>query len=125
MQGAPNIKPTKARVLVERLEGHGIERVTKGGIVLPATLEAKARTKRDVFRARILAVGPDAHDVRKAFDEGFDHVLVYAWSNGSGKGLYTGLPCGQNRLLIESEDVVVAVAGDAHVEARNSTAEVR
>lgn len=125
MQGAPNIKPTKDRILVERLEGHGIERVTSGGIVIPATVEAKARTKNDVFRARVLACGPDAHDIRRAVNDGFDHVLVYAWADNGKKGLYTGTPMGRNRLLIEPGDVVLAVAGDAQIEARNSTAEIR
>lgn len=125
MQGTPNIRPIGDNVLVERLEGHGIERVTKGGIVIPATCEAKAKTKNDVFRARVLAVGPDAKEVRDAVSEGFDHVLVYAWRGDSGQGLYTGTPLGRDRLFIKPDDIIVALAEEAHVEAKNSDAEKR
>lgn len=127
MQGTPNIRPIGDNILVERLEGHGIERVTAGGIVIPATLEAKAKTKNDAFRARILAIGdgPGALEVRKAFDEGFGHVLVHAWCEHGERGLYTGKPLDRNRLFIKPDDIIVALAEDAQVVAKNSDAERR
>jgi co-chaperonin GroES (HSP10) len=125
MQGAVNVRPIGNKILVERLEGHGIERVTDGGLVIPATCEAKARTKNDHFRARVLAVGPEAPQVAEAVKAGFDHVLVYAWCDHGQRGLYTGKPLDNRRLFIEPDDIVMAVTGDAKVEHRNTTAEVR
>lgn len=122
MQGVPNIRPIGDNILVERLEGHGIERVTAGGIVIPATLEARAKTKNDVFRARVLAVGPseDANAVREAVSDGYSDVLVYAWRENGQRGLYTGTPLGRDRLFVKPDDIIVAVAPDARVESRNS-----
>jgi co-chaperonin GroES (HSP10) len=122
MQGV-NVRPIGDNVLVERVTGHGVERTTAGGIVIPATSEAKATTKNDVFRARILAAGPDAKDVQRAVEDGFEHVLVYAWRDTStdmGKGLYTGVQTGKNRLFIKPDDIVMALTEDADVEASNS-----
>ena len=127
MVGAPNIRPVGSNILIERLEGHGIERVTAGGIVIPATNEARARTKNDSFRARVLAVGPaqEANPIRDAVAEGFDHVLVYTWADNDDakRGLYTGTPLGQNRLFVKPDDIIIALAADAQLEARNSDAE--
>lgn len=121
MQGVSHIRPTKSRILVERLEGHGVERTTKGGIVIPATNEAKAKTKNDVFRARILAIGPDATEIQRAYEDGFEHVLVYAWNDTTKrKGLYTGVPVGRNRLLIEPDDIAIPCMPDADIDVSNS-----
>lgn len=123
MEGrARHIRPLGDNILVERLTGNGIERTTKGGIVLPATLEARARTKNDVFRARVLAVGPahDADELRRAVEAGYDHVLIYTWNDNGKKGLYTGAPADKHRLFIKPEDVVVSLMADAEVESRNS-----
>lgn len=105
-----NLAPLRDLVLVERLTGHGIERVTSGGIVLPATNEAKAKTKADWFRARVLAVGPQARDVRVGED-----VLVYTWKGEVGRGLYTGLSAGGDKLFIAADDIVCAVDPAAEV----------
>lgn len=116
MQGASVVRPIRDNILVERLSGHGVERVTKGGIVIPATNEAKVRTKNDYFRARVKAVGPEVRELEPGED-----VLVYAWAeNGQGRGLYTGKAIGARQLMIKPGDVVCAVAPDADVEAVNS-----
>lgn len=112
MQGDASIRPTKDRILVERLEGSGIERTTKGGIVLPATLESHAKTKRDGFRARVLALGPDVK-VDLAKDE---HVLVHTWAEGDGSNLYTGSPLGGGKLLIQPDDIICVVDKDVDAE---------
>jgi co-chaperonin GroES (HSP10) len=109
-----SVRPLRDQILVERLEGHGIERTTKGGIILPASLEARARTKSDYFRARVEAVGPDVRELAKD-----DHVLVYTWADGGSK-LYTGVGVGRNRLFVTPEDIVCAVAPDADVEVRQA-----
>lgn len=110
MSSRGNIAPLRDLVLVERLSGHGIERTSKGGIVLPSTLEAKAKTKADWFRARVLAVGPEARDVRAGED-----VLVYTWKGETGRGLYTGHALGAGQLLIAAEDIVAALDPTAEV----------
>lgn len=108
------IKPTKDRILVERLDGHGIEQTTPGGIIIPATNEARAKTRRDGFRARVLALGPEVPP-SFALKPG-EHVLVHMWAEGDGKQLYTGSPLGGNRLLIQPDDIVCVVDHRAHAE---------
>ncbi|HET9045105.1 MAG TPA: hypothetical protein VFN70_18245 [Burkholderiales bacterium] len=68
------------RVLVERIdETDGKERVSAGGIILPPkdmTLKhGRAREIPDTFRARVLAVGPDA---RHELAEGAE-VIVHTY----------------------------------------------
>jgi co-chaperonin GroES (HSP10) len=106
------VKPLGNRILVERLEGHGIERTTPGGIIIPATNERRAEHKRDGFRARVEAIGPE---VREQLEVG-EHVLVHTWANGDGSQLYTGDRMGANQLLIAPDDIICAVHPDAHVE---------
>jgi co-chaperonin GroES (HSP10) len=108
------VKPTKDRILVERLDGHGIERTTRGGIIVPATNEARAKTKRDGFRARVLVLGPE---VPKGLDlKPGEHVLVHMWAEGDGKKLYTGDPLGGAGLLIRPDDIICVVDKNAHAE---------
>lgn len=102
-------RPTKDRILVERLD-MGRERTTKGGIVLPATLGAKAKTKADMWRGKVLAVGPDVRELTPG-----DHVLVHTWAEGDGSTLYTGVGLGAHRVLIRPDDVICAVDPDAEI----------
>lgn len=115
IEPSSQIKPLRDFLLVERLEGHGVERVTKGGIVIPATNEARAKTKNDYFRARVIAVGPDVKDPPNPETE---HVLVYTWAGD--ETLYTGIHAGRNRLFIRPDDIVCAVDAEADVEALNA-----
>lgn len=102
------IRPLRDRIHIRRLEGHGIERVTEGGIVIPATVEARAKTKNDYFRAEVLAVGPDVKEVEPG-----EHVLVHTWHGGDGSTLYVGS-------FITPDDVICVVAKDARVDHLNA-----
>lgn len=90
-------------VLVERLEGHGIERVTPGGIVIPATAERRPTTKADTYRARVLAVGPEA---ARELTPGTE-VIVHTW-HASGDKLYSGVGTDYGT-LVALEDIVCAL----------------
>lgn len=98
-----NVQPIRDLVLVERLDGHGIETVTPGGIIIPATCEARAKTKSDTWKGRVLAKGPDAPSDLSVGDG----VIVHAWADGDGSVLYTGVP-GRERhhLFIKPDDIV-------------------
>lgn len=79
MQGC-NVRPMGDRVLVERIdETDGKERVSDGGIILPPkdmTLKrGRSAQIPDTFRARVLAVGPDA---RHELTEGAE-VIVHTY----------------------------------------------
>jgi co-chaperonin GroES (HSP10) len=111
MQGNGDVRPLGKRILVERLEGHGIERVTKGGIIIPATTEARAKTKQDTFRAKVLALGPQANPTGELAVG--DVLIVYTWDGGDGSTLYTGVSAGKHRLFIEPDDIVCIVEDDA------------
>lgn len=114
------IQPLNDRILVKRLEGHGVERVTDGGIIIPATTEAKAKTKADTFRARVLAVGPG-----RVLESGGRHpvgvepgedVVVETWADSAEHTLYTGAPgLGPLELFISPDDVVCVVGQDVRV----------
>jgi co-chaperonin GroES (HSP10) len=102
------VTPLRDLILVERLEGHGIEHVTKGGIIIPATTEARAKTKGDTFRARVIAKGREApHDLYVG-----EVVIVFTWADGDGSKLYTGVEIGRHRLFIEPKDIVCVVEDD-------------
>lgn len=104
------ITPLRDLLLVERLEGHGIERVTKGGIIIPATLEAHAKTKNDTWRGKVIAKGPKAPDDVVVNDV----VMVFTWADGDGKKLYTGHEAlTKNQCFIEPDDIVCIVDDDA------------
>jgi len=114
------IQPINDRLLVQRLEGHGIERVTDGGIIIPATTEAKAKTKADTFRARILAVGPGKmlpSGVRQPIDASpGEDVIVETWADNAEHSLYTGSPGMEpGQLFIGVEDVVCVIGPDVRV----------
>lgn len=112
------MRPLRDLILVQRLEGHGIERITPGGIVIPAACEAKAKTKNDYFRARVIAKGPKA----PAELEVGEDVLVHTWAGGEGAGLYTGAltGVGGGRMLIQPDDILCAFPRGTLVEGVNS-----
>lgn len=109
-------QPRNDRILVERLEGRGVESVTPGGIIIPATTERKARTTADQFRARVVAVGPGAlleNGERETIDlQPGDEVLVYSFAEdkSDGSALYTGASGpGKHQLFVRPRDIVCAV----------------
>jgi co-chaperonin GroES (HSP10) len=113
-----NVQPLRDLVLVERLD-MGRERVTKGGIVIPATSGGKIRTKSELWRGRVLAKGPDAPEELRV---GLDDVLVYTYRGDSGRGLFTGDGVGGHRFFVTSKDrqgkeadIICAVDKDAEV----------
>jgi co-chaperonin GroES (HSP10) len=98
------IKPLGNRILVERLEGHGIEETTACGIILPATRESRARFKGDYFRARVKAIGTDVRLAPGELEPGHE-VLVYEFG---GDKLYTGEGT-THGLFVTLDDIVCAV----------------
>ena len=101
------IRPLGERILVTRLEGHGIETVSKGGIVIPATAEKSVRTKADYFRARVEALGPDVVGYELAAG---DEVLVYTYS-GTAETVFTGEGTRGAAMFIKPDDVLCVVEG--------------
>ncbi len=91
---------------MRRLEGHGIENVSKGGIVLPATRERSVRTKGDYFRARVEAIGPEAERAIPDLAPG-NEVLIYTYS-GTEASVFTGADAGKVGLFI---DILCVVEG--------------
>lgn len=100
--------PIKDRILVTRLEGHGIETVSKGGIIIPATAEKSVRTKADHFRARVDALGPDAAVAFAGELRPGDEVLVYTYS-GTETSVFTGADAGKVGLVIGPDDIICAM----------------
>lgn len=111
------LRPLRDLILIERLEGHGIERVTKGGIIIPAASEKRAQTKRDYFRAKVLAIGPKVVDVEPG-----EHVLVHTWANGDGRQMYTGTWIDGRRGFVTADDIELVMAPEADVEANQAWA---
>lgn len=103
------IRPLRDRIHIRRLEGHGIETTTPGGIIIPATTEARAKTKNDYFRAEVLAVGPDVRELAAG-----EHVLVHTWADGDGSVLYT------SGAFIGPDDVICVVAKEARIDHLNA-----
>jgi co-chaperonin GroES (HSP10) len=103
------IRPIRDRILVRRLEGHGIETVSKGGIIIPATAEKSVRTKADYFRARVEAIGPEAERAIPDLAPGND-VLVYTYS-GSAEAVFTGDSAEGAGLFIKPDDIICVVEG--------------
>lgn len=101
------IRPLGKRILVTRLEGHGIETVTKGGIILPATREASVRTKGDYFRARVKALSEGAMRECPDLHVG-DDVLVYTYS-GTAASVFTGSVAKGAGIFVEPDDILCAV----------------
>lgn len=108
MQGAASLRPLGDRIVVTRTEGHGIETVTAGGIILPATREASVQTKGDYFRARVEAMSAEAARLMPDLSVG-DDVLVYSYA-GEGDRLFTGEET-QRGLCIRPDDILAAVDG--------------
>lgn len=100
------IRPLGDRILVKRTSGHGVEEVTPGGIILPATREKSVRTKPDYFRARVEAVGPEAERALPDLAVG-EEVLVYTYS-GDAETVWTGTAAAGG-LFIRPEDIIAAV----------------
>lgn len=116
------LRPLRNLVHVERLPDIGHTREngetrTAGGIIVPETYEApgrkKAVNKPDSFRARVLAVGPRVP--AGELSEG-DEVVVLTWSensDGTRRGLYTGIDAPGDTLLIEyPTDIECALVRD-------------
>ncbi len=111
------VRPLRDLILVERLEGHGIERITPGGIVIPASVERRAEQKADMFRAKVVATGPQVRELEPG-----DHVMVHTWEDGDGSKLYTGVTgTGRHELFIKPDDVICKVHPQAHVEGVQAT----
>jgi co-chaperonin GroES (HSP10) len=117
------LRPIRDRIRVTRLEGHGIESVSPGGIIMPATREKSVRTKADYFRARVEAIGPEARyatvEKRVAKDEVVDvpelrpgdEVFVYTYS-GDGESTFTGTSADEYGLFVRPEDILCVVEGE-------------
>lgn len=103
------IRPIGDRILVRRLDGHGVETVSKGGIVLPATSQGSAKTKADYFRARVEAVGPEAERQIPDLAVG-ENVLVYTYS-GQAETVWTGTEAAGAGLFIRPDDILCVVEG--------------
>lgn len=97
------------RILVERTDGHGIEKVLASGIVLPATREASVRTKGDLFRAKVTAMGDEAKRLVPDLSVGED-VFVYAYS-GHEASVFTG-DATHAGVFIEPDDIACVVEGE-------------
>jgi co-chaperonin GroES (HSP10) len=102
------LQPLRDLIQVTRLEGHGIETVSAGGIILPATREANVRTKGDYFRARVDAMGPEAIKAYAGDLKPGDEVLIYTYS-GTAESVFTGEKAG-DRLFVRPDDILAAVA---------------
>jgi co-chaperonin GroES (HSP10) len=99
------IRPYGDRILIEKLDGHGKETVSAGGIHLPAVEWRQGKTKyiADTFRARVVDVGPLVAEV-SAGDEVF--VLTYGDKQTlTGEETPYGLIIGEDDVLgvIESK----------------------
>lgn len=99
------IRPLHDNILVRRIDGHGIETVSEGGIIIPATAEKSVRTKRDYFRARVEAMGSEVRMPDLAIG---DEVFVHTWS-GTAESLYTGREAVGAGLIIKPDDIICAV----------------
>lgn len=107
MQGG--LRPLGDRLVVRRVDGHGIEKVLPSGIVLPATREASIQTKGDYFRARVEAMSDEARRQMPDLSEGED-VLVYAYS-GTADSVFTGEDAA-GALCIRPDDIICVVEGE-------------
>jgi co-chaperonin GroES (HSP10) len=101
------IRPYGDRILIEKLDGHGKETVSAGGIHLPAVEWRQGKTKHvaDAFRARVVDVGPLVAEVSVG-----DEVFVLTYGD---KRTLTGdeTPYG----LIIGEDDVLGIIEPAKV----------
>ena len=100
--------PTADRIHVQRLEGHGLETVSAGGIIIPATVGKSVQNKPDYFRARVLSMGPEAERVLGAELKPGDEVLVYTY-HGTAEQTFVGEKDGRDRLFVRPDDILCAV----------------
>lgn len=100
------LKPLGDRVLVTRTDGHGVESVTPGGIIVPATAEANVQTKREWFRARVEAMGDEAQRLMPDLRVG-NEVLVHTYS-GTSASVFTG-EATQDGMFIKPDDILGVV----------------
>lgn len=101
------IRPYRDRIFVTRTSGHGVEEVTAGGIILPATKEKSVRTKGDWFRARVEAIGPEAAKEVPDLAVG-EEIIVYTYS-GNAETVWTG-DAGAGGLFIRPDDILGVVS---------------
>jgi co-chaperonin GroES (HSP10) len=104
------VQPLRDLIRVTRVEGHGIETVTAGGIILPATREKGVRTKSDYFRARVEALGPDAEKAYAGDLQPGAEVLVYTYS-GDKDSVWTGKDMGEHGMFVQPDDILCVVGG--------------
>ena len=99
------IRPYGDRILVERLDGHGVETTSPGGIVLPAVEWKRGKTQHvaDYFRARVKAVGPKVREVHEG-----DEVLVYTYSREGHGRVLVGWDTAHG-LIVDEGDVMAAL----------------
>lgn len=108
MQGGL-LKPCGNRILVERIDGHGIEKVLPSGIVLPATREATVQTRGDLWRGKVTAMGDEAKRQVPDLEVGSD-VFVYAYS-GVAESVWTG-DATSNGVFVKPDDIACVVEGE-------------
>ena len=101
------LRPYGDRILVEKLDGEGVETVSAGGIILPAVEWKRGKTRHvpDTFRARVKAAGPRVAEVLgQELAEG-DEVVVYTYAEDGHGRLLTGdeTPYG---LFVRARDVI-------------------
>jgi co-chaperonin GroES (HSP10) len=102
------------RILVQRLDGQGVETMSPGGIVLPAVEWKRGKTKHvaDTFRARVADAGPKVAEVLgQELHEG-DEVVVYTYADdGHGRVLVgDDTPYG---LFVRARDVIAVEGSEA------------
>lgn len=105
------IRPLGNNILVERIEGHGIEQTLPSGIVIPATAQASVKTKADMFRSRVLAIGPEADRLLQGDLRVGDEVLLYTYDAHADR-VFTGTQAGEHGLFIKPDDILCVVGGD-------------
>ncbi len=113
------------RVLVEKLDGHGVETTSPGGIVLPATEWKRGNTKHigDTFRARVKGVGPRVSEVLGQDIHEGDEVVVYTYARDGRGSTLTGDETAYG-LFVRADDVIAVHLPITHTEARKQYAEI-
>ncbi len=103
------LRPLRDLIQITRLEGHGVEAISAGGIILPATREKTVRTKGDYFRARVDGIGPRARYADGELRVG-DEVYVYTYS-GTEKSVFTGVRSGEFEFVLP-DDILCVVSSE-------------
>jgi co-chaperonin GroES (HSP10) len=101
------LRPYGDRILVEKLDGHGVETVSSGGIVLPAVEWGRGKTGSvpDTFRARVKSVGHRVAEVLGLEIAAGDEVIVYTYARDGRGSTLTGEETAYG-LFIRAEDVI-------------------